>query len=90
MSEDRDRPQLTIGELARFMTRYPKDTLVSVAPSEINDCEPEETQEFILMETSPAVALEYDSGQIVIGFVDPDDKIDNYVRKLNEERKEKN
>ncbi len=54
------RPQLTNGELIDFLSKYPRDTKVSAALSEVNVDEPEETQEFILEEEStPVVAVSY-------------------------------
>ena len=69
-TEDRPRPQLTVGEVIDFMSQYPRSTLVSAAPSEVNLDEPVETQEFILSEVStPVVAVDYGkSTNITIGY----------------------
>ena len=65
----RNRPQLTIGELIDFMSKYPRNTLVYSAPSIINVDEPEETQEFIEMEHTPVVAVEHSVGELTIGYI---------------------
>jgi len=65
----RNRPQITVGELIDFMSKYPKDTLVYSAPSMINLDEPEATQEFILDDHTPVVAVEYGSNELTIGYI---------------------
>ena len=67
----RPRPQLTVKELIDFISKYPDDTLVYSAPSEINIDEPIETQEYIFEEESvPVVAISYSViHEITIGFI---------------------
>lgn len=56
----RKRPQLTVGELKRFLRKLNNDAPVFLAPSVVNIDEPKETQEFILDdEKIKCVAIEY-------------------------------
>jgi hypothetical protein len=71
MNGERQRPQLTIGEVMRFLSKYPEDMPVLCAISEVNLDEPVETQEFILEEEAKTcVAMATDGKTMVFGYVD--------------------
>jgi len=69
---NRIRPQLTAGEIIDFISKYPRDTLVSAGPSLLNLDEPVETQEFIMEdEAIPVVSVSYSNPyKIVVGWED--------------------
>ena len=68
----RKRPQITNGEVIKFLSEYPKDLPVYCAPSMLNIDEPEDTQEFIYDDDkTECVAIESDGKFITFGFKTP-------------------
>lgn len=55
----RERKQLTLGDVKRFIDKYPDDIEVSCAVSIVNEDEPMETQEFIGDDILPCVAVHF-------------------------------
>ncbi|MCK4330907.1 hypothetical protein KAX02_13840 [candidate division WOR-3 bacterium] len=67
----RSRPQITVAEVIRFLSKLPNDLLVFCSVSEVNIDEPEETQEFILDDEKRAcVAMETDKKSLTFGYID--------------------
>lgn len=65
----RSRPQLTNGEVIRFLAKRPADAPVFCSISEVNIDEPEETQEFILDDMKrKCVTIESDGKSITFGY----------------------
>jgi len=65
------RPQITVGEVVRFLSQYPKDLPIFCATSTVNVDESEEKQEFIEDDLkTPCVAIESDGKYVTFGFID--------------------
>lgn len=71
----RDRKPITVKELREYLTQFPDDLQIMVAPSVTDPDEPEETQEFIMQEDEkPLVAIESTGSttktSITLGYAD--------------------
>lgn len=59
----RQRPQLKVGEVIKFLSELPKNTPIFLGPSIVNLDEPSKTQEFIDWAINEkCVAIEYCAG----------------------------